>query len=258
MSRGIFRILAICTAFSLVLVLGCAPKVLAQTPVNLTAADGLTVYGYYWGGSDKTRPIVLLFHQAGASAAEYTPIAPRLNKDGFDCLAIDQRAGGSMFDVTNQTAAGVGTHPDGFLDALKDLEAALKWAKTTRPKSKVIVWGSSYSAALVFLLAKEHPADITAILSFSPGEYLGRQGMVANAAAAVHQPTYITCAPNPAEEANARHIYNALGSTDKTLYIPKAGVHGSSTLRDDKDAAGADDNWKAVEKFLDKIKGPIK
>ena len=36
----------------------------------------------------------------------------------------------------------------------------------------ILVWGSSYSAALVFLLAAEHQDEIKAILAFSPGEYL--------------------------------------------------------------------------------------
>lgn len=255
MSVGIVRRVGLGATFSILLCLACVSSLKAQTPLTLSAADGLTVYGNYYGGPGKSRPVILLFHQAGSNSAEYAPIAPRLNKDGFDCLAIDQRAGGSMWDTTNQTADAAGAYPTGYLDAMKDLEAALKWARTTRPASKVIVWGSSYSAALVFLLAKNHPADVSAILSFSPGEYLTTSSMVADAAAKVTVPAYITCAPNATEERNARQIFTALGSTDKTFYIPTvAGVHGSSTLRVDRDPTGAASNWTAVEKFLGRLK----
>jgi hypothetical protein len=42
----------------------------------------------------KSQPYILLSHQAGSNRAEYAPIAPRLVKPGFNCLAIDQRSGG--------------------------------------------------------------------------------------------------------------------------------------------------------------------
>ncbi|MDB5708266.1 MAG: hypothetical protein JWL96_336, partial [Sphingomonas bacterium] len=36
-------------------------------------------------------------------------------------------------------------------------------------------------------------------------------------------------------------------------YVPKAGVHGSSTLIATKDPKGAEDNWAAVMAFLKKV-----
>jgi len=256
MSVRIAHRFAMSIGLVLMLGFGCSSLAMAQTPITLHAVDGATIYGYYYGGSDLSRPIILLFHQAGANAAEYAPIAPRLVKDGFDCLAIDQRAGGSMFDATNQTAEAIGTLPSGFLDVLKDMNAALDWARTIRPKSKIVLWGSSYSAALVFLLAKEHPGQIWALLSFSPGEYLTTPAMVATAAAGVTIPVFITCAMNKQEEFNAHHIYSAVASSDKTLFVPKTGgVHGSSTLRTDRDPDGSTENWQAVEAFLSKLKG---
>ena len=237
-----------------VLALACRQSAFAQTAVTFKTVDGVTVYGTYYGDVSTSLPLILLFHQAGSNSAEYTPIAPRLVKDGFDCLAIDQRAGGSMFDATNRTATGITTQPTSFLDALKDLDATLAWAKANHPKSKIVVWGSSYSAALVFLLAAHHPGQISALLSFSPGEYLATPSMVGDAAAKVTIPVYITCSMDKTEQRNARHIFTAVASTDKTMFIPTTGgVHGSSTLRTDRDPTGSAENWKAVETFLAKV-----
>jgi len=45
-----------------------------------------------------------------------------------------------------------------------------------------VVWGSSYSAALVFLLAARHPGDVNGVVAFSPGEYLSKGTAVRDAA----------------------------------------------------------------------------
>ena len=99
-------------------------------------------------------PIVVAFHQARSSAAEYAPIAPRLVNAGFTVLAIDQRSGDGAFGGTNRTAAGFARREVSYDAALPDLEAALAWAKAEARGAPVVVWGSSYSAALVFLLAE--------------------------------------------------------------------------------------------------------
>ena len=76
--------------------------------VALTAADGVKVHGDVWRAPGAKAPIIVAFHQAGSSAAEYAPIAPRLVKAGFTVLAIDQRSGDGAFGGTNRTAAPLG------------------------------------------------------------------------------------------------------------------------------------------------------
>jgi len=217
-------------------------------PVQLKAADGVIISGDYESAQGSKRPLILLFHQASSSHHEYDPIAPKLNQLGFDTLAIDQRSGGSLYG-RNETAAGVRGRAD-FLDAYKDLEAALAWAKTKQPGSKIIAWGSSYSASLVFKLAADHPADIAAVLSFSPGEYFSSGHFVRDAAAKVKVPVFVTSADDAGEVGEARKILAAVPGSAKTQFVPKQGVHGSSTLRQDRNGAGAAENWKAVEAFL--------
>lgn len=222
----------------------------AQEPVAFKTADGITVYGDYYAGPDATRPVILAFHQARYNRLEYRKIAPRLVKEGFSVLAIDQRSGGNYGGVDNQTAK----EAKGFwvyTDALPDLEAALKWAREKHPKSEIIAWGSSYSASLVFILAAKHK-DVAGVLAFSPGEYFDGKPSVREAAKSVTVPVFITSSGDK-EKVMAGLILDAVGSKDKTQFIPKGdGVHGSSALLQPQ--GKADEYWQAVDAFLAKFK----
>jgi dienelactone hydrolase len=236
---------------AITLALALSPAVLAAKPkpVQFRAADGVTVYGAYYTNGDPYRPLILLFHQAGSNRGEYATIAPRLVDAGFNCLAIDQRSGGDMWGRKNQTVEHLG-HSASYLEAESDLEAALNWARTVEKKGKVILWGSSYSASLVFLVAERHPDEVAGVLAFSPGEYFQKKNLIRQAAARMHAPVYVTCGAAAQEAANARPIFEAVASKDKVFFQPPVGVHGSKTLRNDSDPKGAARNWQEVLSFL--------
>lgn len=223
-------------------------------PVTLTAADGVKVHGEWWQAARARAPIILAFHQAGSSHAEYEPIAKRLNQAGFSVLAIDQRSGGSQFNGTNKTVAALG-RSTAYDSALKDLEAALAWGKANAQGAPVIVWGSSYSAALVFLLAARHPDDVSGLLAFSPGEYLDQPHAVHTAAQKISVPVFIDQASDKDEINQSRLILQEVKSSDKRQFTPQTGVHGSATLRADRNPKGAEENWDAVLAFLAQFNG---
>jgi dienelactone hydrolase len=218
--------------------------------ITLKASDGVAVYAWHYAAADKTRPAILLFHQAGSNHAEYATIAPRLVTLGYHALALDQRSGGSMWDQPNRTASEFGRDVD-YRAALPDLAAALDWPARGGLPARSIVWGSSYSAALVFLLAAAHPSAVAAVMAFSPGEYLGDSHSVKDAAAKVRAPVFVTCAQDSEEIAAGRAIARAVPGSAAVQFVPKrGGVHGSSTLRQDRNPKGAEENWRAVEQFL--------
>jgi alpha-beta hydrolase superfamily lysophospholipase len=237
--------------FSILLALFLATGAIAATQdLTLKTEDGVTVFGKLYS-AEHPKAIILLFHQAGSNSAEYAPIAPKLVDMGFSALAIDQRAGGNMFDHVNQTIKHLG-HATDYLDAQKDLDAAFAYAK--QQNLPIVIWGSSYSSSLVFLLAARHPGEIKALLSFSPGEYLGQDGMVQAAAAKDDLPIFVTEAKDKEEIAKATPIFTASPAAFKVQFIPAvAGVHGSSTLRADRNAKGMAENWQAVTTFLNKV-----
>jgi dienelactone hydrolase len=234
----------------LLITIGLALPVNAREQITLTASDGVKVYADFYPAGSNSQPYILLFHQAGSNRAEYAPIAPRLVKLGFNCLAIDQRSGGYLWGQQNETVRHVG-HNGEYLDVLKDMEAALAWARSSGNKGKVLVWGSSYSAALVFVLAAEHHDEVAGVLGFSPGEYLDSPNAVHEAAAKVTVPIFVSSANDHDEIAAANSILAVAPAQKKTQFVPRvAGVHGSSTLREDKNRAGESENWRAAEEFL--------
>src|SRR5579864_3898477 len=169
----------------------------AAEAVSFAASDGAKVYADVYPADGHAKATILLFHQAGSNRAEYAPIAPKLAAMAFNVLAIDARAGGSMWGRSNETASARGSGAS-YLDALPDLEGALRYAEQTWPGTAVVAWGSSYSASLAFFLAARHPNDVAALLTFSPGEYFGNTSVRAQAAQ-VHCPVFVTSASSADE-----------------------------------------------------------
>jgi dienelactone hydrolase len=220
MRRKWWMVLGVVTSFVWNVALG-------QEAVSFETTDGVQVFAEFYSTGDTAKPIVLLFHQADYNKEEYSEIAPRLVEAGFNALAVDQRSGGNSYGGENLTVKTLGKST-GYLEALPDLEAALTWAKENGYQT-IIVWGSSYSSSLVFLLAAEHP-EIAGVLSFSPGEYFSKASLVQDAAAKVTVPVFITSAGGD-EVSEAHPIFAAVASTDKVEFEPDGiGFHGSLAL----------------------------
>lgn len=214
--------------------------------VRLVAADGVRVYGTYVGNGDARRPTILLFHMSDSNRGEYGQISPYLRSLGFNTLAIDQRSGGRMWNRDNQTVRRLGRSTS-YDEALPDLEAALAYVKSDGQTGKILVWGSSYWSALVFVLAASHP-EIAAVLAFSPNEYLEHTS-VADAAHATRVPVFIASARDEADD--AKMIFDAVASTDKVQFVPRSeGQHGSLAFY----TPGESEYWAAVSAFLERFR----
>ncbi len=221
--------------------------------ITFKANDGITVTADLYMEHGNDAPFIILYHQAGYSRGEYREIAPKLNALGFNCMAVDQRSGGQVKQLINQTHkdAQAANKPTEYLDALPDIEAAYLYVKYSIKPKKIILWGSSYSAALMFYMGSEHHNNLSGILSFAPGEYFKVNGKdLKTYAAKITCPVFVTSAKS--EYANWKPIYNNIKS-DKSSFLPESeGKHGSKALW--KNNASHMAYWSAVEKFLLKIK----
>ena len=213
--------------------------------IEISSLDSLQITAdHYHVGKDK--PVIVLCHQAGWSRGEYSEIAVTLNSLGFNCLAIDQRSGGSINGVTNltngrATAAG---KPTGFNDAKQDITAAISWAKNYYNQD-VILWGSSYSASLSLVISNEN-VDVEKVIVFSPGEFL--QGVNVEAAVTgLNKPAFLSSSKS--EAPGVTDFYTVISSTNKVQFIPTGnGRHGSSALWSSE--ADNAEYWVAVKAFL--------
>ena len=204
--------------------------------ITFPSEDGLPVSAeVYAPHASAAAPVIVLFHQAGASRGEYVEIAPWLNRLGYNCLAVDQRSGGGMNGVANETAqrAEKKNLPTGYVDALPDIRAALRYARRHYGERGVLAWGSSYSAALVLQLAGTSPGLVDGVLAFSPGEYFRRAGKgatwIQSSARDIRVPVLIASARDEAGEWAG--IFAAIESKHKVAFVPAtAGRHGSRAL----------------------------
>ena len=225
---------------------------LKKETIHFKAADGLSITADYYPVAAQDAPLILLFHQAGYSRGEYLEIAPKLNKLGYQCLAVDQRSGKEVNGVTNEThqeAVKKGLETE-YVNAIPDLEGALAYAKNELHAKKVIAWGSSYSAALMFYFASKHPEEVKAILTFSPGAYFEiNDHPIKSFASEVSCPVFVTSAKN--EQDRWQDIYDAVPS-EKYFFLPEvSGKHGSKALWAKHE--GQEAYWQAVEAFLGKL-----
>lgn len=221
--------------------------------VKFPAADGLPVTAEISKIADPEAPFLILCHQAGWSRGEYSETANWFNELGFHTLALDQRSGGEVNGVLNQTAKlakerGLSTD---YLDAKQDIEAALDYVRKTYAPQKIVLLGSSYSASLVLRITGENKYPVDAVLAFSPGEYFQDQSdYVASKGGKIQAQVFITSA------ANERHqwtdIAKAIPKNLVNAFIPnEKGEHGSRALWQGK--SGWPLYRRAVQAFLARI-----
>ncbi len=233
-------------------------KPAAPKQFEFASEDGLKITADLYAPHKSLKtPFIVLCHQAGWSRGEYREIVPKLNALGFNCMAIDQRSGGGVNGVTNETVARAkkAKKQTTFVDARQDIVAALKYARKHHARGKLVAWGSSYSSALVLQVVGSEPKLADAVLSFAPGEYFTRFGKpatwVRDAAKGLKHPVFITSAKN--EKPQWAAIFAAIPKGKKVAYVPQTkGNHGSRALWERFDDHKG--YWEAVSAFLKKHK----
>lgn len=221
--------------------------------INYKASDGLSITADLYLAHAEDATFVILFHRANWSRGEYIEIAPKLNALGYNCMAVDQRSGGEINNIVNQTKLeAIKIHKETrYIDAYIDILSSINYIKTKFPKAKIVILGSSYSSALVLRLCGDYPDLIDGVLAFSPGEYFENQGKTASfiqeGAKNIKVPVFISSAKS--EKVYWEEIYNIIPSTKKHFFLPeREGKHGSRVLWTDYEDSQA--YWTAVKDFL--------
>lgn len=223
--------------------------------IQFETTDAITVYGEVYRMTDtlKSAPVILLFHQGGGDTrGEYSPLVVRLIEQGYNLIAIDQRRGGDRFDGVNRTLAGVGDAEYSYCDVYPDLEGALRFASEFGFTGKTAVWGSSYSAALVFKLSVEHPDEIDAVLAFSAAS--GEPMAGCRPEPYSERITQPVLALRPIGEMEVPYVPGQMKLFQEhghQTYVADPGVHGSSMLNESRVGASTEAAWSVVLAFLE-------
>lgn len=243
-------------AISLILgaqVVALTPSMAFMEEITFESTDGIKIYGdWYKTNENKNTPLILLFHQGGAnSRAEYKTIWPILNKEGYNVLAVDARRGGDRLGGTNRTAANLESSKYGYCDAYGDVKATLRFAQSSGQTGPIIVWGSSYSAALVINLTNENPDKISATLAFSPASGGPLKDCNPNQHATTLTTPLLLLRPRSEMEFNsAKTQFELFKKAGHETYVAENGVHGSSMLNPDRIEGSNQPTWKVVKTFI--------
>jgi alpha-beta hydrolase superfamily lysophospholipase len=222
----------------------------AQEKVTFVAADGLQITADLYE-SNKDKPYILLFHQAGYSRGEYRQSAEKIIKFGYNCLAVDLRAGGEVNYIQNHTAllAIQQGYPADYLSSQQDIVAAIEWVKE-RSDESVILFGSSFSASLCLVVAKNNP-DVKAVIAFSPGEFFEPGLSIQTELSNLNKPVF--AASSKRENTYVNKVLKSVSSDNKTIFTPeKGGEHGSKSLW--KSNPNNQEYWLALTMFFSKIR----
>ncbi len=206
--------------------------------------------GYRWGRNNRT--VAALGRSADFPSA-YSDLVAALEWAKGGAMASGGRSSAAAAAplVVERRSLAVGAEtPDAMATNQVDPSRQAAGLNVTPASGydRIIVWGSSYSASLVLRLAVEHEG-IAAVLAFSPGMRMGIDYSVRDWARKIETPVFISSGPG-SEAATASFLFEAIPAAGKALYLPAEGVHGSSTLRCDRNPAGCRDNWDAVVDFL--------
>lgn len=216
--------------------------------VTFSAPDGLVISGDLYQVAEDA-PVFVLCHQSGFNRTEHSETANTLMERGYNCLTIDQRAGGLLNDEDNETAkrAIAEGFPLSFLDAEQDIIAAINFM-VDRYNQPVILLGSSYSSSLSLKIATENQ-HVKAVLAFSPGEYFGNDLNVATAITGLDKPTFMTSAKG--EALIVQPLAAVVNQNQITHFIPEAnGAHGARVLWPAQ--VFSEEYWTALNAFLAK------
>ncbi|PLX15468.1 MAG: hypothetical protein C0597_08940 [Marinilabiliales bacterium] len=221
----------------------------AQEKVIFIAEDGLKITADLYE-IDQDKPFIILLHQEGSSRGEYKQTANKFLKFGYNCLAVDLRSGGEVNFIQNHTAllAVQQGYSADYLSSSKDLEAAIRWAKE-RSGKPVVLLGSSFSASLSLIIAKQNP-DVKAVIAFSPGEFFTPELKIQSSINDLNKPIFV--ASSHRESPYIDTLLTAVPDEFKTTYAPNdGGEHGSKSLW--KSNPNNQEYWLALTMFFSKI-----
>ncbi len=210
--------------------------------------DAVLVHSKLYITDSEETKMMILCHQARYSKGEYKETAPKFNKLGYTCLAIDQRSGDKVNDDVNKTAehAVKLNYRTDFDDAEIDIRSALHYLFNQYGK-KITLVGSSYSAGLVLKVAASEKDKVEAVVAFSPGEYFKDTTVIHESLKKLSIPVWITCSKE--EIAETEKLLKGIDAKNIILFKPKKeGKHGSKALWENN--PDNKDYWESLNAFL--------
>lgn len=226
------------------------------TPKEITvqADDGVAVFGTnYFAELPDTAPLIVLFHQGGSNGrAEYAPLIPWLNQSGYRAIAWDLRVGGEIYGLENRTAAAMlPAEASSYCDGYGDMNAALEASVAYSSSGQAIIWGSSYTGALVFHLAADAPDKVSHVISASPASGSPMADCLArDRLGDLSRPAFVLRPASEMQGDGAQQQKVLFDQAGVPVLVLENGIHGSSMLVDERTEADMSAGRAAVINWL--------
>lgn len=223
-----------------------------KSTITFPSKDGLVITADTYI-IDDTSDFMVLYHQAEWSRGEYNKTALKFNALGYNVMAVDLRSGLEVNNVVNETAkrAIEGDYPMSGEDSGMDVQASIEYVRDEFECDSIYILGSSYSGALVLVVAPEYGDLIKGVLTFSPGiSLMWNDKKVAENVVDLKVPVFLSS--NKSEVYKNEFLMPNISSEIKVLHDPEGrGRHGASVLWDS--VKDSDEYWEALTAFLNDI-----
>lgn len=131
--------------------------------------DGVEIHGNYFEAGNKDAPAVVLLHMMPALKESWMEFQKKLQKAGFQSLAIDERGHGESILKDREKIDFMDFSDKEQREKILDLEGAIKFFGDARtPVEKISIVGASIGANLALWYQSEH-SGIKAAVLLSPG-----------------------------------------------------------------------------------------
>jgi len=226
--------------------------------VSFLTNDNIKVFAdLYTINEAEDAPFILMFHQGASNArAEYLPLVDRLLDKNYNILMVDQRRGGERLGGFNRTVQGLAsTNPKieySYCDVYPDIEASIEYLVKKQYSGKKLLWGSSYSSALVMRAAVEHPDKVDGVLAFSPSSGTPLKECAPESYLdELKQPFIAFRPPVEMQYGSVFKQFNVFKAKNKQYIVVNNGIHGSSMLNVNRVKASVEENWQYVLNFIE-------
>jgi pimeloyl-ACP methyl ester carboxylesterase len=180
--------------------------------IRFRTPDGLRLAGHRFGGGTTA---VVFAHEVRGSACQWMPFARRLAGKGYLTIAFDFRGYGDSQNPRRSASSRLAA----------DVIAAARKSRALGAK-KVVVVGASMGGTAVILAAANARTVINGVISVSAPRSFGRMDGEAAAHKLQTPVLYLAGDKDPGFADDARVLYEATASAEKTLEILDSGHHG--------------------------------
>jgi pimeloyl-ACP methyl ester carboxylesterase len=205
--------------------------------VSINSPDGVILVGTFFEAEKPNSPALLLLHQWQSDRHSWDDFARKMQKDGFNILAIDGRGFGESTKRSNGNAVTAERTDEAVKAMLGDVGAAFDFlAKQKNVDAKRIgIVGASYGSSLALIYAADHP-NVAAVALLSPGlNYFGNMQTEPAMTKYGNRPAFLAAAGDDPDSFNAVTKLSEIADDPKRALAVtvKKGGHGTALLGDD-------------------------